>query len=72
MRKTESQREDLNLRPADYESAALPTELRWLIRFQGIERQIENSGFTTECQYREMASFERVMTIIFAVGQRPC
>ena len=26
----ESQREDLNLRPADYESAALPTELRWL------------------------------------------
>ena len=25
-----SQREDLNLRPADYESAALPTELRWL------------------------------------------
>ena len=27
----ESQREESNLRPADYESAALPTELRWPI-----------------------------------------
>ena len=25
----ESQREESNLRPADYESAALPSELRW-------------------------------------------
>jgi hypothetical protein len=27
-----SQRSDLNRRPADYESAALPTELRWRVR----------------------------------------
>jgi hypothetical protein len=26
-----SQREDSNLRPTDYESVALPAELRWLI-----------------------------------------
>ena len=29
MRSEESQREESNLRPADYESAALPSELRW-------------------------------------------
>jgi hypothetical protein len=28
--KIESQREESNLRPTDYESVALPTELRWL------------------------------------------
>ena len=37
-RKSESQRRDLNPRPADYESAALPTELRWLPGFAKVPR----------------------------------
>ena len=34
-----SQRCDLNTRPADYESAALPTELRWRCCSVGVARR---------------------------------
>jgi hypothetical protein len=44
----ESQRGGSNPRPADYESAALPAELRWPIIESSA--QIENNGFGPNCQ----------------------
>jgi hypothetical protein len=43
-----SQREDSNLRPTDYESVALPAELRWLKKT--VQIQIENNQNFKTCQ----------------------
>ena len=63
--KNESQRGGSNPRPADYESAALPAELRWLTN-KAIG-QIENNGFSRNCQYGSPARYwpeeERSLTI---------
>ncbi|GAI18468.1 unnamed protein product [marine sediment metagenome] len=52
----ESQREESNLRPTDYESVALPTELRWPYGVCAPEL-IENIQFNLHCQGQHFISY---------------